>query len=291
MDGIADGSAVMVEESVKPDYIHGVERSEQERLESLARMLGGAAFLPPLEPGMQIVEVGCGTGAITREVAAQISPGEVVGVDREEAQIVTAALLASEQRITNLRFRRGEATDLELPEASFDGAYCRFLLEHVHEPVKVVSEMARVVKPQGWVCAFEWQNSSHACYPATPTVWEVWRAVYRLQDEVGGDSSIAPKMYEIFAAAGLGDVQVQGKVWTCTANQRERLQWYVSSARQIIEQTREELLARNLVTQQTLDTADGEYEELLASPVAFVLEVMCCATGRVAGRASGSRGG
>jgi cyclopropane fatty-acyl-phospholipid synthase-like methyltransferase len=54
----------------EPAYLHGVAASEQARLEAQARLLGGTAFLPRLRAGMQLLDVGCGTGAITREVAA-----------------------------------------------------------------------------------------------------------------------------------------------------------------------------------------------------------------------------
>jgi ubiquinone/menaquinone biosynthesis C-methylase UbiE len=269
------------------EYMHGADRTEQERLETMARMLGGASFLPPLSPGMRIVEVGCGTGAIAREVAAMTAPGEVVGVDMQLAQLDTARRLAHETGVCNVRFLDGDANVLDFPDGTFDAAYCRFLLEHVADPVAVVRELGRVVKPGKWVCAFEWENDSHACYPESPAVNRVWEAIYRLQDEMGGHSGIGRRMYSVFTRAGLGDVQVHAHPWTCTGADRDRLEWYIGGAREIVSQMRDGLLERGFVTAELVDEASQEYERLLTSPDAFILEVMCCAVGmRTVGTAS-----
>ena len=105
------------------EYMHGADISEQERLETMARMLGGASFLPALEPGMRIVEVGCGTGAIAREVAAKTAPGEVVGIDKQLAQLDTARRLAHETGVGNVRFLDGDANVLEAVPMVFLGRF------------------------------------------------------------------------------------------------------------------------------------------------------------------------
>jgi hypothetical protein len=107
----------------------------------------------------------------------------------------------------------------------------------------------------------------------------VWQGVYRLQDKLGGDSSIGRKLYGIFVRAGLTGVQARGCPWTCTAAQKDRLQWYVDGAGEIIRQTREPLLEHELVSEESLRQAEQEYERLLTDPHAFVLEVICCASG------------
>jgi len=256
-------------------YLHGVDADEQERLEMLAIMLGGATFLPELRAGMSVLEVGCGTGAIAREVAAKVAPGEVIGVDREEAQLATAKKLAAAQGLGNMRFVHGSADALDLPAGTCDAAYCRFVLEHVADPVKVIAEMARVVNPGGWVCAYEWENSCGALHPDAPAVREVWDAIYRLQDLQGGDSMIARKLFGVFCEAGLSDVIAQGFAWTVTAQERDKLEAYVAGAREIISQTREGLLRERLVTTELLAVADEQYQRLLESPHAYIFEGFC----------------
>lgn len=263
----------------RSEYLHGSDAAEQERLEALALMLGGADFLPPLKPGMRILEVGCGTGAIARDTASRMPDGEVVGLDRSKEQLDTARRLAKQKSVNNVSFVRGEAGGLDFPDATFDAAYCRFVLEHAPTAEPIVREMARVVRPGGWVCALEWENGAGVLHPAAPAACEVWQALYRLQNEMGGDAWVARKLYGAFVSAGLSDVEATGRSWTATAAQRDKLQFYVGGAREIIAQGREQMLARGMVTPDLLDDAHRDYERLLQDPSAYIYEGFCRALG------------
>ncbi len=263
----------------EPEYLHGTEAAEQKRLELQAKLLGGADFLPPLSRGAKMLDVGCGTGAIAREVATRVSPGEVIGVDREKAQLATARRLASEQGIDNIHFQHGDAANLDFPDGAFHAAYCRFLLEHVAEPPAVIREMARVVAPGGWVCAYEWENGCFAVYPDSPAVMEVWDAVYRLQELLRSDPWIARKLYGVFRQAGLEHVNVKGFAWTATAAERDKLQGLIDGAREITRQTREGLLVEKLATDKILAQAEREYQMLLEHSETFILAGFCRAVG------------
>jgi ubiquinone/menaquinone biosynthesis C-methylase UbiE len=260
--------------------MHGAEQDEQQRLEVLAELVGGASFLPDFEPGMRILEAGSGTGAIARRVAPQIAPGEVVGVDRESAQVEAARTAAARQGIDNVRFLVGDLTTLSLDEEPFDGAYCRFVLEHVADPIDAIRRLAAHVRAGGWVCAYEWNNASFSVFPACPAVRLVWDAIYRLQDQLGGDANVALKLLGCFRRAGLGEVAVRAEAFTFTGN-GGGLEEYVNGARLIIDEARDDLLERRLASENDLHRADQEYEALLTDPGAIVIEVMCCATGIV----------
>jgi ubiquinone/menaquinone biosynthesis C-methylase UbiE len=269
----------MAVEGREPTYLHGVQPSEQRRLEVLARLLGGAGFLPPLDRGMRLLDVGCGTGAIAREVALKVAPGEVIGVDREAVQLATAKQLAAAEGVQNVHFLQGDAAALDLPDDSFDAAYCRFVLEHVAEPAQVLREMARVVKPGGWVCAHEWEAGCLVNYPDAPAIQQVWRAIYALQERRGGDPWVARKLYGVFRKVGLTGVSVQGRTLTITADQEEALSAYVEGAREIVRQTRDGLLGEHLVTEDLLSRAEEEYARLRDSPMTFVFHGFCRAVG------------
>ena len=263
----------------EPNYLHGVEVSEQERLEVQARLLGGADFLPSLRPGMRILDVGCGTGAIAREVAGRIAHGEAVGVDREEAQLEAARRLAAEEGVTNVQLRLGDAAKLDFPDGEFDAAYARFLLEHVASPLGTVREMARVVKPGGWVCVYEWENGCDVCYPDSPAVVQVWHGIFQLQEILGSDAWIARKLYGIFLRAGLKNVETEGRAWTANAAERDKLEMLIDGAREIIRQCRAGLLAERLVPEEVLAQAEKEYQRLLDDPETFILAGFCRALG------------
>lgn len=89
-----------------------------------------------LADARRVLEVGCGTGAILRELK---SPASLHGLDLEPASLVECRIHASAASLT-----RGDAHSLPYPDQSFDIVYCHFLLLWVRDPLQVVNEMARV---------------------------------------------------------------------------------------------------------------------------------------------------
>ncbi len=83
-----------------------------------------------------VLEVGCGTGAILREIKSSASPH---GLDLEPASLAECRIHASAASLT-----RGDAHSLPYPDGSFDIVYCHFLLLWARNPLEVVREMARV---------------------------------------------------------------------------------------------------------------------------------------------------
>ncbi len=263
------------------EYVHGASKDEQARLEGQARMFGGASFLPPLRPDTRLLELGCGTGAIGRIVARELPAGGVTGLDRQALQIEKARGLAEAEGLRNLTFVVGEVSSLEVEPGSFDGAYCRYFLEHLEDPAAVVRAMARAVRPGGFVCAYEWENACFTSYPECPAVLEVWAAACRLQGELGGNGHMGRELYRVFVEAGLPEVEVSCHAFALTAASRQDLASYAAGAREILAQMREGLLGRGLVTAETLARAEAEYAALISHPHALCIEVMCRAFSRV----------
>ena len=252
-------------------YLHGSDDAEQRRLEAQAWYLGGADFLPPLHAGFDVLDVGCGTGAIAREVASRVGPGRVLGVDRRLAQVRTARRLATAARVANLRVVCADAGALALPDASFDAAFGRFVLEHVSDPAGAIAEMHRVVRPGGWICAYEWEPGCFVNNPRSDAIDRVWQAIYELQQELGGDPWIARKLFALFSSVeGLEDPELEVRAWTVTARDIDRLRPYVDAARQVFREARDGLLTRGWVSEQVLARAEQDYDALVCSPQAFV---------------------
>jgi ubiquinone/menaquinone biosynthesis C-methylase UbiE len=109
----------------------------------------GAFFLPHVQPSMRLLDVGCGPGSITIGFARVLTPGEVMGLDREPSAVEAARALVSDRHLVNLRFEVGMAEALPFPDASFTAVFAHTLLEHVPDPSRVLREMRRVLAPGG----------------------------------------------------------------------------------------------------------------------------------------------
>ena len=115
----------------------------------------GSLFLQWLAPseGQRWLDVGCGGGAFTELVVDRCKPASVQGVDPSEEQLVFAR---SRPSLRGILFRQGDAMALPFPDKSFDVAVMPLVIPFVPNPVRGVSEMARVVRPGGIVSAYVW---------------------------------------------------------------------------------------------------------------------------------------
>jgi SAM-dependent methyltransferase len=146
-----------------------------------------------------------------------------------------------------------------LDDASFDLAYVRYVLEHVADPVRVLREMRRVVRPGGYVVAQENDNSLQRLDPPCPLFERAWQAFMALQADIGGDSFIGRKLFRLFKAAGFTHIElsVQPELhWAGSAGFRS----WVSNLAGNLESGREALLARGAVNTAELTGALAELE-------------------------------
>jgi ubiquinone/menaquinone biosynthesis C-methylase UbiE len=134
--------------------------------EAYERLMGrwsrqvGAQFLDWLDlpKGLQCLDVGCGNGAFTEVLAAQVAPSELTGVDPSTEQIAFAKIRDGARRA---QFHVGDAQALPFPNESFDVAIMALVISFVPDPAKAVSEMARVARPGGWVAAYMWDVAAN----------------------------------------------------------------------------------------------------------------------------------
>jgi ubiquinone/menaquinone biosynthesis C-methylase UbiE len=113
------------------------------------------AFLADIEfpGGAQVVEVGCGTGVLTRAIAGREQVDSVVGVDVAASLLDRARRLAADRPA--VRFVQADARELPFADASFDVAVFDSTLSHVPEPERALAEAFRVLRPGGRLAAFD----------------------------------------------------------------------------------------------------------------------------------------
>jgi len=110
-----------------------------------------------LRAGMQVLDLGSGTGYPALLAAHTVGPnGSVVGVDLAEQMLDVARRKATALGLSNVTFRTSDATTVPFEPNSFDAVSSRFCLMFLPEVPKAVAEIARVLRPGGWVATAVW---------------------------------------------------------------------------------------------------------------------------------------
>jgi SAM-dependent methyltransferase len=115
-----------------------------------------------LEPGARVLDLGCGTGVVTRGIAARPGfAGHVVGLDHSPRLIEAARRMTTEEGITDrVTFEVGDAAALPYPDAAFDAVVAHTTISHVGDPLALLAEAARVVRPAGRIAVFDGDYAS-----------------------------------------------------------------------------------------------------------------------------------
>jgi ubiquinone/menaquinone biosynthesis C-methylase UbiE len=110
----------------------------------------------------EVLEIGCGSGVVTRAIAAHDGfAGTVTGIDQSPHFIAIAESLAAADGVGDrVAFAVGDAHALDVADASYDAAVAHTLLSHVRDPLAVLAEAARVVRPGGTVAIFDGDYAS-----------------------------------------------------------------------------------------------------------------------------------
>lgn len=193
------------------------------------RTAGNSAgyLLPVLAAGMRVLDVGCGPGTITLDLAELVTPGEVVGVENVEEPLRAAREAAEERGDRGTKFQIGDALALPFEDDSFDVVHAHQVLQHLTDPVRGLREMARVCRPGGWVAAREADYAAMTWHPQMREL-EEWRAVYRAVARANGAEPDAARRLRGWAsAAGLTDARFTATVWNYA--DPETCRWWASS--------------------------------------------------------------
>jgi SAM-dependent methyltransferase len=235
-------------------YIHGTTASEQARLALLNR-LTNAPFIEFLEldERASVLEVGSGLGILAREVAGRLTRGEVCGVEYSAAQLA----LAKNSAAANLHFIQADAHSLPFTDDAFDTVYCRYLLEHVADPARVLGEMRRVLRRGGRALAQENNILILALDPECPRFERVWARFAQLQSELGGDALIGKKLLALFKRAGFDEIELSLQPEIHYAGTDTFRPW-IENLIGNVESGAAELLRRRLSTGEEINAAIAE---------------------------------
>jgi SAM-dependent methyltransferase len=166
--------------------------------------------LMQLAPGERVLDVGCGSGVVTREMARRVAPrGRVVGCDTSAAILALASKLAATAGVPDLiEWRQADCRALPFASDEFDAVLASTVLGHVPEAERAIREMVRVTRPGGRVGVFDFDADSFVI--AHPDRALTRRVVAAMSDHAAVDSWLARRLPGILTDLGLVDVRARG---------------------------------------------------------------------------------
>ncbi|MFE7447140.1 methyltransferase domain-containing protein [Streptomyces chartreusis] len=205
-------------------YTHGHHESVLRSHTWRTAANSAAYLLDSLKPHMRILDVGCGPGTITADLASLVPDGQVTGVDRAPGILEQARATAAGRGVPNVDFAVADVHALDFPDATFCVVHAHQVLQHVGDPVGALREMARVTRPGGLIAVRDSDYGAMSWYPPSRGM-DDWLDLYRRVARANGGEPDAGRRLKSWALrAGLTDVTATSSTWTFSTEE-ERAWW------------------------------------------------------------------
>lgn len=249
------------DEEVEMVYLHG-------HAESVLRSHGwrtaensAAYLLPELRPGLDVLDVGCGPGTITADLAGHVAPGRVIGIDTAREVLLKAAELAAGRGVDNVLYEVADVMALPYGRASFDVVHAHQVLQHLADPVGALREMRRVLRPGGVLAVRDADYGAMRWYPEVAGL-EEWRSLYcAVARADGGAPDAGRRLLAWVREAGFEDVTATATTW-CFADEAQREWWSATWADRITRsRVAERAMAHGLTGPDELEAMAAAWRE------------------------------
>ncbi len=162
-----------------------------------------------LKPGMNVLDIACGPGFISCELAKTVESGTVTGVDISEELVFVAQQAKASEKVTNVSFRLGNVYELDLPENAFDFVYARFVFQHLEKPQLALKNILRVLKPGGVLCVLDVDDNWTSFAPESDAFVKFIRKAGAGQKRKGGNRLIGSQLFGLLSEAGFKNVSTK----------------------------------------------------------------------------------
>lgn len=166
-----------------------------------------STLVPILTKGLRVLDVGCGTGAISRGIAEQVGPeGHVTGIDNTEAFISNGKETC--KNVRNLELIHADLFEFD-PEEKFDLVVAARVLQWLNNPITALKKFASFLKPGGQVSILDYNHEALMWQPAPPESMRLfYNAFLQWRSDAGMDNRIADHLPDYFAKAGFHSIEV-----------------------------------------------------------------------------------
>ena len=247
-------------EMVSEKYTHGHPASVLRSHGWRTAENSAAYLLPQLRPGLDVLDVGCGPGTITIDLARIVGAGHAVGLDGAASAIEVAKKSAATADV-DVSFDVGDAYGLSFEDDRFDVVHAHQLLQHLADPVAALQEMRRVCRPGGTVAVRDADYAAMSWWPLDPRL-DRWLELYSAAARAnGGEPDAGRRLIGWARTAGFADLRPSASVW-CFAEPESRAWWAETWAERSTDSPLSEQLVREaLATQAELQEIGNAWHE------------------------------
>lgn len=220
-----------------------------------------------LAPGDSALDLGCGPRGVLDLLHAAVMPGgRVVGLDADPTHAAMARQYAAESGLGGVEVLAADARHTGLPSATFDLVHARTLLVNIPEAAEVVTEMARLAKPGGWVASLDVDLEYSLCYPPHAAWDRLHELVLAVYSQTGADYSIGRRLTEMYRDAGLEQTGVQSHAPAYPVGHARR-----TIIPDLVRSMRPRILQFGLASEDELDDLDRAVRAHLNDPRIVVI--------------------
>ena len=236
-------------------------------------------LLALLRPGLDVLDVGCGPGALTIETARRVLPGRVVGLDISGEMLAAAKRASPPGALPNLAFREGDIREGGW-DAEFDLVSATRVLQWIPDLERALAVMAAATRRGGLVVARDYDHA-RARWLSPPAAWTRFHLAFLDWRAQGGlDNALARRLPLLLEeAAGLVEVRAIPRAVTVRAGEPDFFR--VAGAWRLVAESRgRQMTAAGALTALERETAVADYAEWMGRRAAALTLHEACVTGR-----------
>lgn len=247
-------------------YIHGYIPEEQERLLDQAGVLA-----PLIYPWIDftdckhVLEIGSGVGAQSHILLSLYPEIELSCVEIEKKQIKKAKENLRQFIDRKIHFLNQDATNLDLKK-KVDGVFICWVLEHLNDPISVLSKAFENMSNEGVLFATEVFNSSFHFYPALPGLTKYYQVYNQFQRDLGGDPDVGLRLGNLLKDAGFSDIELHGGGFHLDQTQPQELKKIATYWRGLMKSGSEAIINEGLISREEVLQMEQDLDQIVSHP-------------------------
>ncbi len=265
-------------------YIHGYSTVEQDRLRRQAELTEFVIYQDVnFSQTEHLLEVGCGVGAQTQILLRRFPHLKITCIDINDEQLQAARETLGQLDYARDRFEihKMNAEKMTFAENTFGGAFICWVMEHMPNPMRVLGEVRRVLKPGSRIVISEVMNFSYFLDPYCPAIWKFWMAFNDYQYDRSGDPFVGVKLGNFLRDAGYTDVRTNVKLMYADKREPELREKLLRDREELMLSAVDELLRAGQVDKELVDSMKREFHDVMKNPNAITFDSFMQATARV----------